>query len=470
MSIKIEVPEIVSFIASVLSANDYDAYVVGGAVRDSILGKEPKDWDMSTNATPDEVLALFDADGTITKSVGKAFGIVIISVPDLSDMSVEVATYRVDGEYVDGRRPESVKFEDVTLLEDLSRRDSTMNAMAYDPIHEYLVDPFGGEFDVKAVGLVVPVGLAVDRIIEDPVRMLRYIRQATQHNLRLSESVRCAITSKSHRLTSVAKERIKIELDHILMSPTPSVGLKLLEETGLLEFVIPQLVPTIGFNQNSSHHTLDVFGHICAVVDHIPSKLHLRWAALLHDIGKPETYSVGEDGAGHFYGHHKASARIAREVLGSLNASTELTDTVANLCYEHMYRSPKMRKGGIRRLVGRLTDSTDKDIRVQVVTDLQDLIVADIVGHSPSNYVKVLKDTFAVFDDILEGIEEHAPFTRKDLKIDGNDLIHLGIKKGPRLGVVLDALLEKVLDNPELNLYHKLMESAEDLNLELEVV
>lgn len=444
--IKDSIPDHVVHLLVSLEKAGYEAYVVGGAIRDFYLGKVPDDFDIATSALPEQVISVFENTETKVVPNGERFGNVTVYT---EDSHVDITTLREEGPYTDGRHPDWVKLG-ATLFDDMERRDSTMNALAFSYTKDIVFDLVDGVDDARAK-VVRAVGKASDRITEDPLRMLRYVRQSLQHNMRIDSRLYGAITLYSSEIKRVSAERVKAELEKIIMLPYPSKGLELLTETGLLFHIFPEFLAIARLGQASKWHFKDVLGHTFDVVDHVPARLELRFAALFHDIGKATTFTVDEDGEGHFYNHHKDGADVTREVLIRSKFSHKFADDVAKLVYDHMFKNPRCREGGIKKLVTRLTDSEDVDVRLARVQDLKELTIADVVSHAPIRFESQLREVFEVFDKVNEAIVKVEPMKVTDLDITGNDLMEIGFKQGPEIGRVKNLLLEQVLVTPEMN-------------------
>lgn len=437
----INIPSDVNLILNELCSNKYDSYIVGGCVRDSLLGRTPNDWDICTNTTPSEMLEVFKNYKTIP--TGLKHGTITIVI---GENHYEVTTFRVDGEYSDGRRPDKVEFTD-DIIKDLSRRDFTINAMAYNA-HKGLIDPFYG-LNYLEEGIITCVGNADDRFKEDGLRMLRAIRFACQLGFKVDLDTSEAIYQNRHLLQNISKERIREELNKILLSEMPSKGIKLLYGLELLDYVIPELSKCVGFEQHNPNHTQDVFNHILKVVDCTQPKLELRLAALFHDIGKPNTFTLDEDGVGHFYEHHKESARICREVMTRLKYSNKEIEYVSELVYHHMIRYEKINSTIAKRFINKVGE--DK------IEDMFRLFIADKMGMKVSH---VFNDIYKLKFECEKVLSEKQPLSVKDLDIDGHDLMTIGIPQGKEIGNTLKLLLEIVLENPELNNKDILLEMA----------
>ncbi|MCC5423436.1 CCA tRNA nucleotidyltransferase, partial [Clostridium botulinum] len=421
-NIKIEIPKGVKYIINTLQENGYEAYIVGGAVRDSLLERKVNDWDITTSANPQEVVNIFENLGYKIIPTGLKHGTVTILI---SSIGYEVTTFRVDGEYEDNRHPKEVKFTS-NLREDLKRRDLTINAMAYnDKIG--LVDYFHGLEDLNNK-IIKCVGNSKDRFNEDSLRMLRCIRFASQLNFHMEESIKLNIRELSRNIANVSMERIRDELCKILVSSQPVYGIKNIVELNLMDYIIPELKVCVGFKQHNIHHDKDVYEHILSVVENVPNKLELRLAALLHDIGKPKCFSIGDNGQGHFYGHQKISADMTKDILKRLKFDNKTIDKVDKLVYNHMARYNKLRTPNIKKFINK--------VGIDNLDDLFELQIADIKGSAKE---------YHSFDNVLnlkikckKIISEKQPLTIKDLDINGHDLMKLGINQGKEIGIMLN--------------------------------
>lgn len=428
---QINVPESVLTICRTLHDHGFQAYVVGGAVRDALLGKSPTDWDVTTDARPNQVEAIFPK----TIPTGKQYGTITVV---LNGQSVEVTTMRRDAHYSDGRRPDYVEFAS-DLSADLSRRDFTVNAIAYDPLTEVFYDPYKGIKDLRRKVLRT-VGDPYQRFSEDALRMLRLIRFSAALDFRPDKKAIKGI--QPSLIVNVANERIREELSKLLLADSIAKPLELFYTSGLLEKIIPELAATAGINQGSNH-VWDVLGHSIMACQAVKSKLHLRWGALLHDIAKPKTFSQDEDGI-HFYGHDHLGAEMAEEILRRLTYSNKIQAQVSLLIMHHMYQiHPHSSDKAFRRLIHR--------VGVENIYDLLELRKADVLAMK-QNPRQVLT-YYQLMRARVEGIiaADHA-FNLKDLAVTGSDLIkELNLTPGPIIGKILDYLLDQVLDQPELN-------------------
>lgn len=446
-NIKIELPADVKFALNTLHKNGYEGYIVGGSVRDSLLGKRPDDWDICTNASPQQVIEIFSQFSVIL--TGEKYGTVAVAI---DDVPVEITTYRTDGEYVNNRSPESVDFTS-SLKEDLSRRDFTINAMAYNH-QEGLIDYFNGVEDLKK-GIIRCVGYAYDRFSEDALRLLRAIRFATQLEFFIQPSNFVVIIELAQTIENISTERIREELNKILLSSLPSEGIELLYSTNLLNYIIPELLPCYDFDQRSMYHDKSVFDHTMCVLDSVPPRLELRLAALFHDIGKPSTFTLDFFGEGYFYGHHKESAKMTREIMERLKYSKKQIEYTAEVVYHHMIRYAVITERVARRFMNKVS--------FKQADDIFDLMIADrACSKSPFWFDDIYRLKFKC----EKVVTEEQPLSIQDLVVNGYDLQEWGIPQGKRVGLILNAMLEEVLDDPSINEYSKLKKIAEEYMFE----
>lgn len=434
-----DIPDYVNTILNRLEECGFEGYIVGGSVRDLILGKVPHDYDLATDARPDDILEIFKDFKTI--SVGKAFGTIIVVQ---EEGSVEVTTYRIEGDYLDGRRPSEVVFSD-KIEEDLSRRDFTINSMAYNNTVG-LKDPFNGRDDLN-LKIIRTVGSPIERFAEDHLRILRGVRFATQLGFTIEGGTYKASMEMGYLLSNISTERIREEFFKILLSKLPSFGLRLMKELGILETIIPELKPTFGFEQENPHHDKNVFDHTLCVVDNVSNVLEIRLAALFHDIGKPSTFTIDEKGIGHFYGHDDAGVDMTEEILTRLKCPNDLIKGVLLLIGNHMTKAKDMKDKGIKRLIARVGEN-----RIFYLMELQK---ADRMCTSSLADIDFFQDRI---HDITRILDNHEAYEKNHLAIDGYDIINLGYNQGKIIGNILDYLMEEVLSNPELNNKEKLIE------------
>lgn len=441
--INILMPQGVKIIIDTLKGEGYKGYIVGGCVRDSLLKKHPKDWDITTDSLPEKTMEIFKARGFRVVETGLKHGTVTIVI---NKIGYEVTTFRIEGDYSDNRHPDYVSYT-TSIKEDLSRRDFTVNAMAYNE-DSGLIDYFGGTEDLNNK-IIKTVGKAEDRFNEDALRMLRAVRFSSQLGFQLdTKDLFISIKRNAELIKNISQERIREELSKILVSDEPVDGIIALKESGLLQYIIPELIPTIDFEQHNKHHDKDVFNHTLAVLDNVPNKLELRLAALFHDIGKPKCFTIGEDKQGHFYGHNEVSAQISRKVLKRLRFDNKTINKVSLLVFEHMSKFDKIKLPAIKRFINRVGEEN--------LEDLFQLQIADVKGSA-----KRSQDTSKILDlkekcEII--LNEKQPLTIKDLAVNGGDLMNLGIKEGKEVGNTLNMLLEKILERPELNTKESLSE------------
>lgn len=316
------------FVLARLEENNEESYLVGGCVRDYLLNKEPSDFDVTTSARPERIMEIFSDKRLVT--LGKEFGTIGVLI---DDSLIEVTTYRFDGNYLDGRHPERVSFS-TSLIEDLKRRDFTINSMAMN-IEKNIIDPFGGRVDLER-NIIRSVGQPEKRFSEDKLRMLRAIRFANRLSFSIEENTLKAIEKMAKDINQVSKERIRDEINKILLSDSPDRGLDLLLEAGLLGEIFPELVATVGYDQKSPYHHRNLYKHISCVVARSPKKLHIRLAALFHDIAKVQTLTIDDKGVGHFYGHDQLGASMAEDILKRLKYDKKTIKKVRLLIEKHM--------------------------------------------------------------------------------------------------------------------------------------
>ena len=428
---KLILPEIVSRIIDTLMRAGYEAYAVGGCIRDSLLGREPKDWDITTSASPAEVKALFPK----TVDTGIAHGTVTVL---LNREGFEVTTYRVDGTYEDSRHPKEVTFTP-DLNEDLKRRDFTINAMAYNDTHG-LIDAFDGAGDLDRK-IVRCVGDPKERFSEDALRMMRAVRFGAQLGFTVEEQTRSAICALAPTLKKISAERIQSELVSLLMSDHPE-EMRTLYETGITKVILPEFDVMMQTAQNSPHHMYTVGEHTIQSLAQIESKKTLRLAMLFHDIGKPSCKTTGEDGQDHFYGHPQKGSEMARSIMRRLKFDNDTTQKVCCLVAGHD-QNPPITERSVRRAAVSLGSGAFPDIFAVKRADI--LAQSDYQRSEKLAYVDQYE---ACYRSV---IEKNQCLSLKDLAVSGRDLIAAGMRPGPALGNVLNRLFELVLDDPDKN-------------------
>ena len=435
-------PRSVAGCMDALEKAGYAAFAVGGCVRDSLLGISPHDYDLCTNAMPEDTCRVF-AGHTLVRSGEKHGTIGVVT----DDGVVEITTFRTEGDYRDSRHPGWVRFVP-TIEEDLARRDFTVNAMAYSK-RTGLVDPWGGQEDLKNK-ILRTVGDPTKRFGEDALRILRGVRFAARFGLQPEEATLQAMFSMAPAMEHLAKERIFEELCQLLLKVTSD---DLLRFGPVLAQAIPELGQCLGFQQHSPYHAYDVFTHISHVVENAPKKLPLRWAALLHDVGKPPCFTQDETGRGHFLNHAKVGAQMAEEILLRLKAPTALREQVVFFISHHMTPIEPDKRLLLRRLSRYGTEQ---------LLDLVDLQEADM--SSKGTGITSSMDQFPLLRRMIgEILAENACLHIKDLAINGSDLIALGFTPGPELGNCLQELLNLVLDEAVANEKNALLEKAREV-------
>lgn len=459
---KFEIPAEVSQITQKLKNAGFEAYLIGGCVRDLFLNKKPKDWDITTNATPPEIISLFEK--TFYENDFGTVGVVnenpantIVSEGSEKEIDptlkvIEVTPYRTESTYSDKRRPDAVTFS-TNLSNDLKRRDFTINAIAYDVEEQKTVDLYGGLADLAA-GHIRAVGNARERFAEDALRTIRAIRFHAQLGFEIESETKQAIQDEAHGLGQISKERIRDEFTKIIESDNPSEALMLCHELGLLKFIAPDVEKGRGVEQNQAH-SFDVFTHLLKTLVHSAKKrmpLHLRLAALFHDIGKPDTRRWSNEKKDYtFYGHDVVGARITEKALKELKFSKEIIEKVVKLVRWHMFFSDteQITLSAVRRLV--------MNVGKDNIWDLMELRACDRIGTGrPKESPYRLRKFHAMIDEVMRD-----PISVGMLKIDGARIMDVTKEApGPRIGFILHALLEEVLDDPTKNETEKLEKMA----------
>lgn len=422
-------PENVLTCIRTLETAGFEAYAVGGCVRDALLGLSPHDYDLCTAATPQQTAALF-AGHTLVRSGEKHGTIGVVMHGEV----IEITTFRTEGGYQDSRHPDWVHFVS-HVQEDLARRDFTVNAMAYSPTRGY-IDPFGGQADLKNKVLRA-VGVPRERFSEDALRILRGVRFSVRFGLKPRADTLLAMRQLAPSMDKLARERVFDELCKLLQLISAE---DLVLYADILTAVLPPLAPCVGFLQHNPHHTYDVFTHTAKVTEAVPASLSLRWAALLHDCGKPLCFTRDEKGIGHFYGHAKIGAELADKLLLQLKAPTALRERVVFLIAQHMTTIEPDRKF-LRRALGKYGR--------EALFELLALQAAD-GWREGAEVLQVLEEVLA----------EEACLQIRDLKIGGADLLTLGFAPGPALGRCLQSLLEQVQDETLENKREALLAAA----------
>ncbi len=442
---KINISSGADIILKKLQESSYEAYVVGGCVRDSLLGRKPQDFDITTNCLPEDIINIFKPTYMVIPT-GLKHGTVTLIGDD--GIPYEITTYRIDGEYLDNRHPEKVKFT-TSLKDDLARRDFTINALAYNN-EKGIVDYYGGIDDLKNK-IIKCVGRASDRFNEDALRMLRAIRFQAQLNFKLDSDISDSIPNLSENIKAISIERIREEFNKTIIAD--GLIIEELDQLGLLKYFIPEFQICIRTKQNNIYHVFNVGEHILRSINNIEDNLVLKLTMFFHDIGKPNCLSTDEKGIDHFYKHPKESVEIAKEILTRMKYDNKTIERVLLLVEYHDVQITSKKQ--IRRLLNKIGQDN--------LIDLLKVKEADIKAQNLDFYCgrhKKLEMTKIEINNILE---EKQCFSLKNLKINGNDLIKLGVEPGKKIGIILNGLLDKVLEKPELNTKEKLMEIVKEL-------
>lgn len=435
---QIQLPEKVEYIINTLEEAGYEAYAVGGCVRDSLLNREPDDWDITTSARPQQVKAVFPRTidtgiqhGTVTVMMGKE--------------GFEVTTYRIDGEYEDSRHPKEVIFT-ANLVEDLKRRDFTINAFAYNH-RSGIVDAFDGMTDLRN-GIIRCVGEARERFTEDALRMMRAVRFSAQLGYDIEEKTKQAITELAPNLKNISAERIQVELVKLLQSPHPDY-LRKAYELGMTQIILPEFDKAMETSQNNPHHIYTVGEHLLQTLLHVRADRSLRIAALLHDIAKPDTETIDDEGISHFHGHAEAGEEKAAAILRRLKFDNDTIHKVKKYVKYHDYKIE-----ATPRAVRRALHKIGKEYFEEVLELKQADMLAQSIYHREEKEEN-LRQVRALYEEILQKEE---CVSLKELALTGKDLMELGVPQGKQLGVILQKLLEDVLENPEHNTRKNLIE------------
>ncbi|KND51505.1 MAG: poly(A) polymerase [Parcubacteria bacterium C7867-007] len=434
------VPSEVRTVAEGLRAGGYEAYLVGGCVRDLLLDRTPKDWDVTTNAKPEDIQRLFPES-----FYENDFGTVGIKTDSEDERLavIEVTPYRTETGYSDKRRPDSVAFGD-NLEEDLARRDFTINAIAYDEAKGQIVDPYKGQKDIE-LKVLRTVGVAAERFEEDALRLMRAVRLVAELEFALDADTAAAILEKGPNLKHVSRERIRDEFVRILESKQPMQALVLAQQLGILEYIAPDLTKGIGIEQNQAH-SYDVFGHLMRALQHAADKdwpLELRLAAVFHDVSKPETRRWSDEKKDWtFHGHEVVGARVTRKALENMRFSRETIERVSKLVRWHMFFSDpdQITLSAVRRMI--------RNVGEENIWDLLNLRICDRIGTGrPKEQPFRFRKYKAMVDEALRD-----PISVGMLKTDGSRIMEkFHMKPGPELGWTLNALLEDVLEDPARN-------------------
>lgn len=450
--IKLEIPKEVSEVSRTLTKAGFENYLVGGCVRDLILGRTPKDWDITTSATPEEIVALFPH--TFYENEFGTVGVVNDDTNDETIKTVEVTPFRLESEYSDFRHPDKVKWGK-TLNDDLSRRDFTMNAIAYDLERGELADPYDGRNDIEKK-TIRTVGKPEIRFQEDALRMLRALRFSSELGFSIEHDTQKAIEENAELLSHISKERIRDEFQKMIMSEAPAFSLELAARLDLLKYISPELEKGIGVDQNKAH-AYTVWEHLLRSLEHAAKKeypLHVRLSALFHDIAKPHTRRW-QNNQWTFYGHEVVGARITKKILEDLRFPKEIIDKVVKLVRWHMFFSDteEISLSAVRRMV--------RNVSPELIWDLISVRTADRIGTGrPKETPYRLRKYKSMIEQVMRD-----PISVKQLAIDGQEVMKLtGGKPGPNIGYILEILLSEVLDNPDLNTSAQLEKRVQELH------
>ncbi|MFA7252358.1 MAG: HD domain-containing protein [Candidatus Paceibacterota bacterium] len=449
----LNIPSEVLTVVKTLKNKGFEAYLIGGCVRDILLGRKPKDWDVTTDAVPEEIISSFE--DTFYENNYGTVGVVNEEAKDETLKVIEVTPYRLEAEYSDNRRPDHVTFSK-KLEDDLQRRDFTINAIAFDPIEEKYFDYYQGQDDLKDK-ILRTVGEPHDRFTEDGLRILRAVRIATEIGFEIDKKTEKAIISNANLLTNIAKERIRDEFARIVMSDNPMDGLVLSHKLGLMPYIVPELEKAVSIEQSRSH-VYDVFEHSLRALQHASSKkytLEMRLAALFHDIGKPVSrrWDKGQN-IWTFYGHEVVGAKMVEKILTDLRFSKKVIEKVVKLVRWHMFfaDTEQISLSAVRRIIS----SVGRDN----IWDLMNLRGCDRMGMGrPKESPYRLRKYHSMVEEAMTD-----PISVGMLKLDGKGIMDTTKEApGPKIGFILHALLEEVLDNPTLNTEEYLKKRAKEL-------
>ncbi len=433
----IKLPDEVEFIINKIHLSNFEAFVVGGCVRDSILLKTPKDWDICTSAKPEQIKKIFEK----TIDTGIKHGTVTVLV---NKIPFEITTYRIDGEYINNRRPNKVEFT-ASIKEDLSRRDFTVNSMAYNK-KEGLIDFYSGQNDLENK-IIKCVGNPQKRFTEDALRMLRTIRFACKLGFEIEKDTFDAIILCKDLIKNISQERITSELNGILLHNV-ELGMELLIKSELLEIILPEFIETLKCDQQNLYHIYTVGNHIINAAEKIESTLYLKLTMLLHDIGKPVCKSIDKNSVGHFYGHSKISADLASDILKRMKYDNQTISRVEKLILYHDMPVEPTQKS-IKKWLNKLG--------LKTFEDLLKVKRADIEAQNPIYLEERLNILQMIYMELDKVLESKACFSLKDLDINGEELIELGFKPGKIIGEILNELVEMVIEDTKLNSKEKLI-------------
>lgn len=431
MTVQIQLPQKVRYIIETIQAAGYEAYAVGGCIRDSILGRKPDDWDITTSAKPGDIKKLFHR----TIDTGIQHGTVTVMI---EKEGFEVTTYRIDGKYEDSRHPKDVTFT-ASLEEDLRRRDFTVNALAYNE-QDGLIDIFKGIQDMEH-GVIRCVGNAKERFTEDALRIMRAVRFSAQLGYTIEEETKAAMKELAPTLQKISAERIQVELVKLLVSGHPDY-LRTAYETGIIAQILPEFAICMETEQNNPHHCYSVGEHILHTLSYVDEDKVLRLTMLFHDIGKPQTLTIDEEGITHNHGHAAVGEEMTIKILKRLKFDNDTIDKVRRLVRYHDWKIEPVYKN-VRRAVNKIGED--------IFPMLFSVKYADVMAQSDYKREEKLQELEILKNIYHDIIEKKECLSLKDLAVSGDDLIGMGMKPGKEIGVTLHELLEIVLENPECN-------------------
>ncbi|MBP3886457.1 MAG: CCA tRNA nucleotidyltransferase [Cellulosilyticum sp.] len=440
-----QIPKDAICIIEMIEQAGFEAYIVGGCVRDLLMNRLPHDWDITTSAKPEEVKKIFRR----TYDTGIKHGTVTVI---LNEEHYEVTTYRIEGEYKDFRRPTEVSFvDDITL--DLSRRDFTMNAIAYHPVRGF-IDPYHGQEDIK-VGLIRSVRSATERFTEDALRILRAVRFSAQLGFKIEQDTLIGIEECKHLLTHISKERVRDEFLKICLSPRPE-HLNELMELGLLEYIIPEFIGAYDTPQNHPHHIYNVAQHTIVAMQNVEPTVRLRLTMLLHDIGKIYTRTTDKHGIDHFHNHDKKSVEVEKKVLRTLKLDNRMIKEVGQLIHFHDYHiKHHVDKIYVKKML--------REIGPELFDDLLKVHTADAKAQNPDKLEPKLHQLEKQRKLKEEVLAKNEPYHKGMMCITGSDLMEAGIPRGKEIGWLLDKALDKIIHHPENNTKEVLIDYCQKL-------
>ncbi len=436
------IPKYVLKSIELLDKSNFDSYIVGGCIRDMMLHKKPSDWDITTIAKPDELKKVFSDYRVIETGIKHGTLTVIID-----EMPLEITTFRTENKYVNNRKPETVTFVN-TIEEDLSRRDFTINSLAYHP-QKGILDMFGGKNDIDSK-LIRSIGNPDKRFEEDALRILRALRFSSTLGFKIESKTQESIFKNRMLLKNISAERIREEFTKILCGN--NVGYVLKNYSDVIKVFIPEIESTIGFDQQNDYHIYDVWNHTIKVVENIRNEKILRWSAFLHDLGKPDCFSIDENNVGHFYSHEKKSEKMASEILNRLKFDNNTKYIIKKLVLNHQ-KEILLNKKSVKRQLNKLGEKT--------LFLLIELFIADAKGQNPK-YINRLEKYRSLKSMVENIVDEKDCFSLKDLLIDGTDLIRLGFK-GKEIGDTLKIILNEVIDENLKNDRKILLKKANEI-------